>query len=388
MPEQLIQRAIELAILFALYGTVAHGIQRFRTFQVVAGVLCATCVFIVAVCFHQGLSPLQCIGGEEEDGAIEGKPDGRECETSEECRVGDAEPGLEYRCEHVGAFGTFSVQERVRYRGELHDPNEVSLTICAGGLAMLIGFMLRKRGEHGTQILLALAVAMVVATVWMTQSRGGLVACMLVPGVYLYRRYGPLILLPALAVGVPVMLLGGRSGEAADTLDEDARATRRAGRPGSIDVPPQPDLRRRAAAVHRAQLPDRPQLVRADAVRDGDHRLLPVRRDPVPVREVPARRRDAALEDPGHARRADVGDGAPGGDGRRDLPRINTLSFAYHSVLWLFFGLVGGWCSAVRHHLPEFDVKLAGGDLVIIGAMVTSYAFVILPLFLKAKGMM
>ena len=30
--------------------------------------------------------------------------------------------------------------------------------------------------------------------------------------------------------------------------------------------------------------------------------------------------------------------------------QINTLSFAYHSVLWIFFGLVGAWCSAIRHH--------------------------------------
>src|SRR2546423_1888423 len=44
-PEQAIGRAIEMAILFALYGTIAHGVQRFRTFQWVAGVLAATCVF-------------------------------------------------------------------------------------------------------------------------------------------------------------------------------------------------------------------------------------------------------------------------------------------------------------------------------------------------------
>ena len=76
---------------------------------------------------------------------IEGKPDGRMCENVEQCRGPDAEPGKEYRCEHVGLFGTYSVEERVRYRGELHDPNEVALTICAGALSMLIAFALRKR---------------------------------------------------------------------------------------------------------------------------------------------------------------------------------------------------------------------------------------------------
>jgi hypothetical protein len=66
--------------------------------------------------------------------------------------------------------------------------------------------------------------------------------------------------------------------------------------------------------------------------------------------------------------------------------QINTLSFAYHSVLWIFFGLVGAWCSAVRHHLPEFRVKLTWRDLAIIAIACVAYAFGILPLFLKAKG--
>ena len=132
-----------MAILFALYGTIAHGVQRFRTFQVVAGVIVLTCLFITFVCFHQGLSPKQCVGGQELQGEINGKPDGRLCETVDRCYAPDAEPGLEYRCEHVGLFGTYSVQERIRYRGELQDPNEVSLAMTAGGSAA-IAFVRRK----------------------------------------------------------------------------------------------------------------------------------------------------------------------------------------------------------------------------------------------------
>ena len=122
-PEHLIGRAVELAILFALYGTLAHGVQKFRTFQIVAGTLVTTCLFVAFVCFHQGMSPKQCVGGLEEVGQIHGEPDGRICDTSEQCGGPEAEPGKEYRCEHVGLFGTYSVEERVRYRGELQDPN-------------------------------------------------------------------------------------------------------------------------------------------------------------------------------------------------------------------------------------------------------------------------
>src|SRR5512134_1461257 len=57
-PEQLITRAIDTAILFVLYAVIAHGVQRLRTFQLVAGVMAATCMFITLVCFHQGLARL------------------------------------------------------------------------------------------------------------------------------------------------------------------------------------------------------------------------------------------------------------------------------------------------------------------------------------------
>jgi hypothetical protein len=66
--------------------------------------------------------------------------------------------------------------------------------------------------------------------------------------------------------------------------------------------------------------------------------------------------------------------------------QINTLSFAYHSVLWLMFGMCGAWYSAVRHHRPEFKVSLTLGDLVTIAAADLAYAFVVLPVFLKIKG--
>src|ERR1044071_1896810 len=67
LPDQLITRVLELTSLFALYGTVAHSVQRFRTFQLVVGVVTATTLFIALVCFHQGLAEKQCIGGRSEE---------------------------------------------------------------------------------------------------------------------------------------------------------------------------------------------------------------------------------------------------------------------------------------------------------------------------------
>src|SRR5690606_29919955 len=131
VPETLPRLGANLAILFVLYGTIAHGIQRFRTFQFVVGVLSAACVFIAVVCFHQGVAPQQCVGGVAVLGGVDGTPDGRYCEDDMQCLGPEAEPGLVYRCERVGLFDTYTIDGRVRYTGELHDPNEVALALCA-----------------------------------------------------------------------------------------------------------------------------------------------------------------------------------------------------------------------------------------------------------------
>ena len=214
-PDILIVKAIEMAILFALYFTIAHGIQKFRTLQIVAGVMTVTCLFISLVCLHQGYSDKQCVGGQEMEDEINGKADGRLCTNNESCYGPDSEPGLEYRCEHVGAFGTYSVEERVRYRGELQDPNEVALAIAAGALSLLIAFM-RRSGNPVAKALYLAGIVIVVLTVLETKSRGGQLSVALVFGVYFIRRYGVLALLPAGILGVALLLLGGRSDASSD----------------------------------------------------------------------------------------------------------------------------------------------------------------------------
>ena len=220
VPEQLLGKAVMFAIIFALYTVIAHGVQKFRTFQIVAGTLVSACLFITVVCFHQGLADKQCVAGQEgTDGSINGKPDGRGCDMAEQCLGPDAEPGKEYRCEHIGMFGTYSVEERVRYRGELHDPNEVAMTITAGALSLLIAFALRRRTAVGVAFC-AIGVILVVLTILMTKSRGGLISALLVPGVYMIRRYGLWAVVPAGAAGFAAMVLGSRGGMNADMSTE------------------------------------------------------------------------------------------------------------------------------------------------------------------------
>lgn len=380
-PDHLIERGIELGILFALYGTIAHGVQKFRTFQIIAGTLVTTCMFITVVCFHQGLAAKQCVGGEEQEGAVYGEPDGRICETNESCGGPDAEPGKEYRCEHVGLFGTYSVEERVRYRGELNDPNEVALTICAGALSLLIGFALRRRNLMNIALCSA-GVALVVMTVLATKSRGGLVSAALVPGVYLLRRYRfkGLIMMGALAA--PLLLFGGRSGENADVSTQmryEAWAT-------GLDMFKSNPIfgvgarlfnEHHYLTAHNSFVLTLAELGLVGMMLFVTIIYMSMKTLVVGLRSLAAVPGTAAVQVWGMALVASLSG---------IIFQINTLSFAYHSVLWIFLGLVGAWYSAIKHHQPDFTVKFGWKDAggIVVGCLV--YVFAVLPLFLKYKG--
>lgn len=381
VPELLVKKGVEMAILFALYGTIAHGVQRFRTFQTVAGVVVLTCLFITFVCFHQGLSPTECVGGQEVAGEIWGQPDGRPCDTIEQCYGPDAEPGLEYRCEHVGLFGTYSVQGRIRYRGELQDPNEVSLAMTAGALSLLIAFARRKRSPVSTAACFA-GIALVLFTVLLSQSRGGLLSAMLVFGIYVVRRYGLWTMIPAAALALPVLVLGGRSGSSADVSTQmryEAWAT-------GLDLV----KRNPIFGVGQGQFVDHHYLtahnsfVLAMAELGLVGLFLFVAILYVTIKSLIVGIRDLSHV-PG-AEAAQVWGMALLASFAGILFQINTLSFTYHSVLWIFLGLVGAWSGAIRHHMPDFKVAMTWRDLIIVAVGCFAFIAFVLPLFLRYKG--
>jgi len=381
VPELLLSKGVEMAILFVLYGTIAHGVQRFRTFQAVAGVLVMTCLFITFVCFHQGLSPKQCVGGQELEGEINGHPDGRLCETVDRCYAPDAEPGLEYRCEHVGLFGTYSVQERIRYRGELQDPNEVSLAMTAGALSLLIAFARRKRTAGATAACIA-GIVLVLATILMSQSRGGLLSAFLVFGIYIVRRFGLWTMIPAAALALPVLLLGGRSGAAADVstqLRYEAWATglQLFKQYPLFGVGPGQFNEHHFLTAHNSFVLTLTELGFVGMFLFVSILYITIKSLVVGIRDL--------AKVPG-AEVAQVWGMALLASFAGIIFQINTLSFAYHSVLWIFLGLVGAWSGAIRHHMPDFKVSMTARDVVFVVTGCLIYAFVLLPVFLKYKG--
>lgn len=383
VPEQLPHLGMEMAILFVLYGTIAHGIQRFRTFQVVAGILATTCVFIAAVCFHQGLSATQCVGGQAVEGGVDGKPDGRLCETHLQCSLSpEAEPGLAYRCEKVGLFDTYTIEGRVRYMGELHDPNEIGLTMSACGIGILIGFALRRR--KGTpQLMVGAAVVLILATIFMTQSRGSLVAVMLIPGVYIVRRFGLAAVIPAALIAIPVLALGGRGGVSAEQSTLNRYEAWAAGLDMFKHSPFYGVGARMFTDHHWLTAHNSYVLTLAELGLPGMFLFITLVYLSIRTLYVGLKK---LAEVPGTAAAQVWGMSLLAGMIGITF-QINTLSFAYHSVIWLFFGLVGAWYSAVRHHRPELQIKMRLLDILIVATITVLYAFIALPVWLRYKGM-
>jgi hypothetical protein len=377
-----VQGAIEVAILATLYVTISQGIQRFRTLQVVAGTMMATCLFLSFVCWHQGMQPRGCVAVDEAHPG-EGDPDGRPCEITEDCFSSEAEPGFEYRCEKVGMFGTYSIEDRVRYRGDLHDPNELGMTICIGGLSFLLAFALRRR----TPLMIAGAVLgglLIFWTIILTQSRGALVVFMAVPGIYFVKRYGIGGLMAGAVVALPLMTLGGRSGDKADMSTMLRYEAWAAGLNMFKQSPVFGVGHRQFSHHHFMTAHNSYVLAVAELGIVGLILFIGILYMSVKVlwcgvRELANVPGAAAARTWGLALLSSFAG---------MLFQINTLSFAYHPVLWIMVGLAGAYSSAVRHHKPDFVVTTSLRDVLVIVAACLAFAVVILPLFLKWKHAM
>lgn len=198
---------------------IAHGVTTFRGLQGVLLTVLLMGLCIAAIGVHQGLQPLQCWAVKDayDRELVGAKSDGRPCEKPRDCFIGDPEPGADYLCEKPGILGTGSVGGgRVRFRGILQDPNEVALATSVV-LPIMFGFYLRRRSLFRGALALA-AVGLVGWCIVYTQSRGGQLVFLTVLGVYFVRRFGwAKGLLVGVLLGLPILMLGGRSGEEADS---------------------------------------------------------------------------------------------------------------------------------------------------------------------------
>lgn len=240
---------VTLGPIFMLLVTYAlRRIERLRAMMVA---LLACGLFVSAVTIHQGVQPRQCVElhvDPSEEGEVDRIPDGRECEGPRICEE-DGVPGSDYICERAGLFETFSTQGRVRWRGQLDDPNEVAVVIGAL-IPFMFMFGVKSAGSSRTMasapgyggappyslpqpsapavgatslagpLTLFVIAVMLVLGLWSmvyTQSRGGQLVLATVMIIMLVRRFGWWSIVAGAAITLPIVLLSWRSGADAES---------------------------------------------------------------------------------------------------------------------------------------------------------------------------
>jgi hypothetical protein len=362
-PKELTEGGITLAILVVLYFVLAHGVQTFRAFEILAGIIVACSLLISTVCVHQGLAPFQCVGAAPGAGTQErGVPDGRSCQGERECFIDPPDPELDYRCERVGVLGVTSVGDgRVRYVGVLQDPNEVALAV---GCSMPLAVALFQRRRTQTWWMTAVATVILgVICIKFTGSRGGILIFLAVLAAYFIQRFGwKGVLAGSLAAGPTMLLLMGAKRADADESSVERLECWNAGMEMWRENP--------LFGVGFGQFTEHHYLtahnsfVLAPAELGTPGAVIWMAPIYLSLKIVWRVLRDFR-SDP---------DAAPARIWAMALLAsmvglivgVFFLSFCYHYVLWVYLGLVGAFYSAVRTHAPNWRVRLNWLDLVVL----------------------
>jgi len=205
---------------------------------------------------------------------------------------------------------------------------------------------------------------------------------MLVPGVYAIRKWGWAVIFPAVMLAVPVLILGGRNDVNAEASTEQRYEAWATGLDMWHHSPVFGVGARQFSAHHYLTAHNSFVLVLSELGIVGLFLFTAVIYLAIKTLVVGLK----AIEHEPGARAAKIWGMALLAAMCGIVFQINTLSFSYHTMLWLFLGLCGAWYSTVRHHKPDLEIKLTYIDIVVIAVAAIAYSTVVLPLFLKAKG--
>ncbi len=374
-----VRAATELVIVTILFFTISTAVQTFKSFEVVMGSVLASAMFVAGVCLHQGFAPLGC--AVQEGVTMEAlRPDGRPCQRAEECSEGDAEPGATYQCERMGLFGTVSVgRGRVRYRGVLKDPNEVAL--ASGAVLPMLFARVERQSTLFRWLALIVGFYVIAHTIIFTQSRGGILIFLAVIGAYFVKKLGVKGLVAGGILGLPLLMLGGRSGsEAEDSANErteilDAGVNMFRSDP-LFGVGFDQFGNHHHLTAHNSYL-----LALAELGVIGLFLFLTMLYLSFKICIVAVRRYDKSEE----AKIAGIWAMAMLAAFCGVSIGSFFLSFTYHQVLWIYLGLSGALYAVIRHHDGSFKVTLRLSEKVLLAGAAVAFPIIIKG-FLRAKG--
>ncbi len=264
-PAALGDEVVSLVIVAGIFGAVATGCGSAAGLRALAITLAGCAAVVATVAIVQSQAPFGCFLADPDDWEGRGELvfDGRPCETALDCRTNAPVPDGNYRCERRGPLSTSTIGGRVRYRGSLADPNELSLALA---MALPFALALASRASrprpaapaplpcpaaprappssrHRSSETRCSAASdrssaprrrrrsssRVGVVVVLSRSRSGLLAFLTVLGIQAIRRAGAWGIVAGCLFAPPLVLLGGRSGtEAEESSDERVEILREA----------------------------------------------------------------------------------------------------------------------------------------------------------------
>ncbi len=369
---------ISFTIVFATFFVICQGVQGFRALRWFAAIIIFCNLFLTFVGIHQAYAPYECLEIEHAMQRI-GVSDGRSCETVVDCRGIEAEPGAAYDCQRVGLFGTTALNDRVRYRGELQDPNEMATTMSSS-IALMIALTMRRRKGYHMALLVVTTITIFICVIF-TQSRGGMLAFMSVIGVYFIRRYGFRYAILGVVAMLPLMAMGGRGGSAAEASTHGRYEAWRAGFQMFTSDPIFGVGKGMFTNYHNLTAHNSYVLAFAELGYIGMVLWISViymALKPAVVAII-----DFA-DDPNAAQARNWGIAiiamfAP------FLLQMLFLTLNYHTMLWVVCGIAGAYQNSVKRHVPGWKVKFGLIDVAAIAIGCAGF-IVVLPIFLSLKG--
>jgi hypothetical protein len=356
---------VGLSAIFML--VVAFAARSFARWRALAALLVAVGAFLSCTCIHQAQQPAQCIAIDtssfEGERSGEGEPDGRECDNAYVCER-DGKQRVSYACEKVGLFDTFTEGRRVRWRGTLGDPNELALALGAF-MPLSLAFASTSR-RAWTRAAAAAALALSLITVVLSGSRGGQLVVLTVFAVYFVRRYGLRGAIGAAALALPVVLLGGRSGEEADSSSLERIDLLYEGMDMIRDYPilgvgtgQFTDHAFNGMTAHNSYV-----LAAAELGLPGSVLWMMLVYTSMKIPWVVAMRPPPELDPRVRAFALALVVAFAG-----MLVGVFFLSFCYKAILFVFFGMSGALYGLVRRACAEFDVRVSLREVARVAAI-------------------
>lgn len=383
-PATLTAEAILFGTSVLMAMSIAHSIQTVTLYKIFGGAMLALTLLLSFIGTHQARAPFRCYWLDPIDRTVQ-HYDGHPCSgvfNEAECYREDDEHERTYVCEHAGLMGTASVAGRVRFRGNLEDPNELSLTVGIGFPFAVAFYAMKKTFLRA--ILVIVSFGLVGSCVFYSQSRGGQLVLIAVLGTLFIKRFGWKVggLVGGIAA-VPLLILATMTGRSESEAEGSA-------------------LERIECLQIGLELVKRFPLIGVGKGQFGEYHFLTAHNSYVLAAAETGLIGFAVwscviylgVKIPLSALGA-----LKGKEGRQfdDARHLSTallasmiglvlgsyfLSFSFHAILWIYVGLTGAMAGLVRRLVPEWRVRISGKEL---GAIVAANITLLVVIFLYAK---